>query len=55
MGALVGRFYFRKKFGPMWRKYTPVILAGYACGMGLIAMVGMAVAILNKMMSPLLF
>lgn len=55
IGALLGRFYFRRKFGDMWMKYTPVLLAGYACGMGLVAMVGMAFAILNKMMAPLLF
>lgn len=55
IGALLGRFYFRKKFGKMWMKFTPVLLAGYACGMGLVAMVGMAFAILNKMMAPLLF
>ena len=55
IGALVGRFYFRKKFGDMWMKYVLVIGAGYACGMGLVAMVGMSLAILNKMMAPLLF
>ena len=53
--ALLGRFYFRKKFGSMWIKYTPILLAGYACGMGLVAMVGLAFAILNKMMAPLIF
>lgn len=55
IGALLGRYYFRKKFGDMWMKYVLVIGAGYACGMGLIAMVGMAFAILNKMMAPLIF
>lgn len=55
IGALIGRFYFRKKFGNIWMKYILVISAGYACGMGLVAMVGMAFAILNKMMSPLIF
>ncbi|MDD5708066.1 MAG: peptide transporter [Kiritimatiellae bacterium] len=55
IGALVGRYYFRRKFGAMWMKYAPVLLAGYACGVGLIAMVGMSVAILNKMMAPLVF
>ena len=54
-GALAGRYYFRKKYGDMWLKYAPVLLAGYACGMGLVAMVGMAFAILNKMMAPLVF
>ncbi len=55
IGALVGRYYFRRVFGAMWMKYTPVLLAGYACGMGLVAMVGMSIAILNKMMAPLVF
>lgn len=55
IGALLGRFYFRRKFGSMWMKYVPVLLAGYACGMGLVAMVGMSFAILNKMMAPLMY
>lgn len=55
IGALIGRYYFRKKFGDVWMKYVLVLGAGYACGMGLVAMVGMALAILNKMMAPLLF
>jgi hypothetical protein len=55
IGALLGRYYFRRKFGDMWMKYVVVIWAGYACGMGLIAMVGMSLAILNKMMAPLIF
>lgn len=55
IGALLGRYYFRRKFGDMWMKYALVIGAGYACGMGLVAMVGMAIAILNKMMAPLVF
>ena len=55
IGALIGRFYFRKKFGDIWMKYVLVIGAGYACGMGLVAMVGMSIAILNKMMAPLIF
>jgi hypothetical protein len=55
MGALVGRFYLRRRFGSDWLKYAPVILAGYACGMGLIAMLSVSFTILMKMMSPLLF
>lgn len=54
-GALVGRFYFRRKFGDMWMKYTPVLLAGFSCGMGLIGMVAVSFTILNKMMAPLVF
>lgn len=54
-GALLGRFYFRKHFGGMWMKYTPVLLAGYSCGMGLMAMVAVGFTILTKMISPLLY
>ena len=54
-GALIGRFYFRKRFGEMWMKYAPVILAGYACGMGLIAMAAVALTVLTRMMAPLVY
>ncbi|MCC5844587.1 MAG: peptide transporter [Verrucomicrobia bacterium] len=37
-GALLGRFYFQRKFGAKkWRQMIPVIFAGFSCGMGLIA------------------
>lgn len=55
IGALLGRFYFRRRFGDMWMKYTPVLLAGFSCGMGLTGMVAVSFTILNKMMSPLVF
>ena len=55
VGALVGRYYFRKRFGDQWMKYTPILLAGFSCGMGLIGMVSVAFTILNKMMAPLIF
>ena len=54
-GACLGRFYFRKKFGDMWMKYTPVMLAGFSCGMGLVAMVAVGFTILTKMIAPLLY
>jgi hypothetical protein len=54
-GALVGRFYFRKHFGDQWMKYTPILLAGFSCGMGLTGMVAVSFTILNKMMAPLIF
>lgn len=55
LGALLGRFYFRQRFGEMWMKYTPVMLAGFSCGMGLVAMVAVGFTILTNMISPLLF
>jgi len=38
-GALLSRFYFEKRFGEeRWRKWTPVLGAGFAAGVGLIGM-----------------
>ena len=54
-GALLGRYYFQRKFGDMWYRYAPVLAAGFACGLGLIAMVSVAVTILIQMMSPLVY
>jgi hypothetical protein len=55
IGALIGRYYFRKKFGDQWLKFAPVILAGFACGMGLMAMLAVSFTIIKKMMEPLLY
>jgi len=55
IGALLGRYYFRKKFGDMWLRYAPVLLAGFSCGMGLIGMVAVSFTILTKMMAPLVY
>jgi len=47
IGALLGRYYLSKKFGRrQWLRAVPVLAAGYACGMGLIGMVGSAIALL---------
>ena len=55
-GALLGRYYFAKKIGPeTWRKYTPLIFAGYSCGIGLIGMVSVAVALIAKTIYQLIF
>jgi len=54
-GALLGRFYFSKKFGPKWKRYTPLILAGYGCGMGLVGMASVAVALIAKTIFQIVF
>lgn len=48
-GALLSRYYLAKKFGgpEQWFKYAIVLNAGFACGMGLIGMAGVAVALIN--------
>ena len=56
LGALLGRYYFAKKIGKEnWKKYTPILLAGYACGMGLIGMFSVAIALIAKTVSQLVF
>ncbi|MCU0601923.1 MAG: OPT/YSL family transporter [Desulfobacterales bacterium] len=41
IGALLGRFFFLRRYGAMWRQYAPVLLAGFSCGMGLMGMFAM--------------
>ncbi len=48
IGACLGRFYFERKMGLTWRKYIPVVAAGFACGMGLITVLGVGVNFLAK-------
>ncbi len=56
IGALLGRFYFAKKFGEKrWRSFTPLLVAGYACGVGLIAMISVAIALIFKSVSQIIF
>jgi len=55
-GAMLGRFYFTRKFGPeTWRRYTPIILAGYSCGVGLIGMMSIAIALIAKTIYQIIF
>jgi len=56
IGALLGRFYFAPRLGAeKWRRYTPVLVAGYYCGVGLIGMAAAAFALVGKAVTPLVF
>jgi len=56
IAAMVGRYYFAKRFGPEnWRRYTPILAAGYGCGFGLIGMVSVAVTLISKAVSQMPF
>jgi hypothetical protein len=56
IGAWLGKRYFEKRFGlENWRMYTPVLLAGFACGTGLIAMASIALALIAKSVNYLPF
>ena len=55
-GALLGRHYFSKRFGESkWKAYAPILLAGYSCGMGLIGMTSVAIALISKAVSTIAF
>ena len=56
IGGVLGRYYFSKRYGTEnWRAYAPVLVAGYYCGMGLIGMAAVALALLSKSVSRLPF
>ena len=56
IGAWLGKKYFAKRFGiENWRMYTPVLLAGFACGTGLTAMFSIALALIAKSVNYLPF
>jgi len=48
VGAMLGRYYFRKKFGKNWRPYILVVAAGFHCGMGLITVLSVGLNFLAK-------
>ena len=55
-GALLGRYYFRKRFGKeRWRAYAPILLAGYSCGMGLIGMTAVGLVLISKAVSQIAY
>ena len=56
LGAIMGRYYLRRRFGAeRWRSYAPILLAGYSCGMGLIGMTSIAIALIYKATSQIVF
>jgi hypothetical protein len=55
IGALLGRFFFLKRYGKMWRQYAPVLLAGFSCGMGLMGMFAMGVTLILKSLGRLAY
>ncbi|HOZ49663.1 MAG TPA: peptide transporter [Candidatus Hydrogenedentes bacterium] len=56
VGAVIGKRVFAKRFGEeTWRRYTPVLAAGYSCGVGLIGMLSVAFAMVARSVSSLPF
>ena len=48
IGALIGRYYCRRKFGDNWPKYRVIFAAGFGAGMGLVVMLGMGFVFMTK-------
>ena len=49
IGAVIGRFYMIKKFGlKRWFMFNPVLAAGFTCGVGLVGMGTVAIALVSK-------
>ena len=58
IGALLARFCLSKKLGGyevFQRKYAPVLLAGFGCGMGLVGMFSIGMVLISKVVIPLIF
>jgi len=56
LGAILGRRYLSKRYGAtQWKRYTPVLAAGFACGMGLSSMLSVAFVLITKAVSALPF
>ncbi len=52
VGALIGRYYFQKKFGSQnFLRMAPTLLAGYFTGVGLIGMVTIAMNLIKNAVS----
>lgn len=53
-GAWFGRKYMRKRYGEEnWARYAPVLLAGFSCGTGLVAMASIALVLVGKAVTQL--
>lgn len=53
-GAWFGRRFMARRYGQEnWSRYAPVLLAGFACGTGLISMVSISMALIAKAVAKL--
>jgi len=56
LAALIGRFYMARIFGRrQWANYTPVLAAGFGCGLGLVGMVSMGVRLITSAVTMIPF
>ena len=56
IGAMLARYYFWNRYGrQQWRTYAPVLAVGFACGMALMGMASISIALIQKSVSVLIF
>lgn len=55
IGALVGKFYFEKKYGAEWRRMIPVVSSGFFVGTGLVSMLAVGLVFLVKSVSTMAY
>lgn len=56
IGALLGRHYLRRRFGEEnWKRWPPVLYAGFSCGMGLVAMLAIAISLVSQSITQMPF
>ncbi len=56
VGALLGRYYFRRRIGEdRWARYVPVVAAGFACGAGLAGMLAVSLSLIMQCAKELPF
>ena len=54
VGAVISQYYFVPRYGARrWKQYATVLMAGYSCGMGLIGMGTIAIAMISKSVSQM--
>ena len=53
-GAWFGRRYMARKYGAeTWKRYAPVLIAGFSCGTGLMSLVSISIALIAKAVAKL--
>ncbi len=53
-GALLGRYYCARRLGPQeWERRAPILLAGFACGTGLVGMAAAGAALIARAVAQL--
>lgn len=54
LGAWYGKKFLAKRFGAeTWSRYAPVLLAGFFCGTGLVALLSISIALIGKAVAKL--